>query len=240
MKRDTQNNPVVVGALLCILAGAMVVTIQRMRVDDGPQVVVRQTTPSASAAPASAQYASLRETAARDPFFHPILLRVAPSPPDKAPSRQPQDELPSRTPRGLRPAFPFGLPSLRPLADSGADAAPSADRRATDGPITSKNLAPPSQTPPPDSPEQNLVRSLKLTAVVGGVHRSAVIEGAAALPMTVRVGDRIETLRVVAVNPREAVLSGAHGIWTLPLASASKEEADPAPAPPKENADAGR
>lgn len=84
---------------------------------------------------------------------------------------------------------------------------------------------------PEEDPEQRLVRSLRLTAIIDGSRRMAVIETAGSRPATVGMGDRIGTLQVTRIAVREIVLSGEHGVWTLPIEISSALSSAPEPAP---------
>jgi len=212
MRLQTEGtNPAVVAALLVILAGAVVATVVQLRPEAGP--VVTPVASAEAAAPAPAVQIRAVARASRDPFFHPVLRR-APSPPSDA--AQSTSSLP-------RPAaYPVLPPRAAPWT-SGARASRDGESPAGRGPA-----APPA---PPTGPEAETAEaapdSWRVTAVIGGTDPVALVEGAGGQPAAVRRGDELAGLRIAAVSPREVVVAGPRGLWTLAVGAgpaASVEE----------------
>ncbi|HZO89753.1 MAG TPA: hypothetical protein VFB38_15600 [Chthonomonadaceae bacterium] len=227
MKAKSKNNPIVVGALLCILVGSIAMTIQQMRRDNGPAAPVTQTA-AVPAGTATVEPVPLEpEPPVRDPFSPPALRRPRAQAAVGA-------QRPARPPLRPGPA-PASLPVLttRPLPVS--QRSPQNLSVPPTGSAAIKPDAAPVRSEPPaaaastEDLERSLVEKLRLTAVIDGPQRSAVIEGAGPQPRTVRVGDHVATLQIAAVNAQEVVLVGRNGLWTLPLMSSSAPSSDPAP-----------
>lgn len=176
----------------------------------------------------------------RDPFSHPSL---APKPPPVAPENPPlppgnsPGSLPKSpggmTAEGARQTVPpssrqIGIPQpgsttmlpgipvhpplgVRPLDSSQTDpskrtAGNSANRTADNAPLTSTDAA-----------EAKLAQSLKLTAVIQGEQPAALVDRAGKGTQTVRVGEKIGSLKVAAIRAKEVVLEGSASLWTIPL-----------------------
>ena len=233
-QNPNQNNPVVIGALLVVLLGAVVVIFRSFV----PQNELAFTPAPKPAAPPSSGAASSDAAAltpvARDPFFHSDIQRIAASgekliaPISAAPSEG--------------GAFASGSPFESPLA-SGESLTTNPTAKDKIKPVA-KNAAPaPPKRPVPPDPtlaENALTQTLRLTAVLGGGRPRAIVEGFGSQPVVVSAGDTLGILRVVAVRAQEIVLSGKSGLWTIPLQSAAPAEAALPPAPIEPAADSAR
>ena len=76
MKKQSENNPVVIGALLVVLAGAVVV-IFRSFTPQSDLIFMPAPAPAAPSVSAASPLESGTLTAARDPFFHSDIQRIA-------------------------------------------------------------------------------------------------------------------------------------------------------------------
>lgn len=242
MKIQTKNNnPVAVGALIIVLGGIVARTFTLMRGAGSPVVTVVAASSATPTAPSPRPVAAtVIEKTIRDPFSHSALRREE-APPSAA-SGSPGASVWEKIAALPAPVSGGSLPPMPPLA---AGRLPLPGR----APLPPIAVAPVVPAALPDTSaahrrrEESLRAKLRLTAILGTAAPSAVIEGADTQPITVRRGDRIESLRVVAVNEREVVLEGMRGLWTLPLATPNNEtagnEADKHPdLTPKENVDA--
>jgi hypothetical protein len=218
MKREKQNNPIVVGALLCILVGSVTKTLLDLRSQGASAGVV---TPIAStqAVPVNLSPSSYRPPR-RDPFFHTSLPRT---------SLQTDSGVPDETPFGWSGiGGPNALATLgiQPLAgaaqQTGLEARTSPSGKAQTA--ASPGNVPDEKQVAADEQERRLVQGLKLTAILGGQRPQAVLESPLFGVKTLGLGDAIETLRLTAIHPQEVVLEGEQGIWTLPLGSEAEEK----------------
>lgn len=265
MKIETKdNNPVAVGLLLCVLAGTVTMTIRQLLPQDVPVVAVTAaataaapaagTTASGAESAPPVLWQGARRSSRRDPFYHPILsvrigaranpaapavvaaagnraFSTAPAPPNFSQGLNVAVVKPGALRESVSmPAAPAtpGRPQKRGVS---VPVSPIVKRAGNAPPRFARLTAP----QPVRDIEAELSAKMQVTAIFGMSQRSAVIEGAGADPITVRVGDRVQMLRVVAVNEYEVVLAGARGKWTLPLQAAPEGAADE-PAP-EENTD---
>lgn len=216
MKKQNQNNPVVIGALLVVLLGAVVVIFRSFV----PQTELTFTPAAAPAPPASlaaAPEAPGTLTVERDPFFHSDIRQVATA--DGRLAAPPG--LPTGADAGMF-SSPFdnstGLSGTSPVSPTGKEKAKA----------VTKNRAPSAaKSPAPLDPalaENAWAQSLRLTAVLGGSRPRAIVESAGSQPAVVSVGEEIGILRVVAIRAQEIVLNGKSGFWTIPLQSAAPAE----------------
>ena len=223
-QKQNQNNPVVIGALLVVLAGAMVV-IFRSFVPQNEPTFTPAPPKSADAAPASA--AAPESPLERDPFFHSDIRRIAA---EGEKLTAPKSGAAGEGDGAFAPSGPFDSP-LAPNGNPPAN--PAGKNKAKSGPKT--HLPPAAKTPTPPDPaiaENAQAQSLRLTAVLGGTQPRAILESAGNSPVVVTVGDEIGILRVAAIRAREIVLSGKSGLWTIPLQSAAPAETGAAPSEP--------
>ncbi len=229
-----QNNPVVIGALLVVLGGAVVVIVRTV-MPQGEATVVSNVKagngmqPANGAAPVAAVSAAADTgplRLERDPFFHSDIQRIAAL--DEKLIHVPNAPL---SPAGDDFQTDGGYEGLS--ASGGALTATSAAKGASKPTVKSAAPKKPSVPAPPDPAiaENALAGQLRLTAVLGGNWPRAIIEGFNAQPTVVRMGDAIGMLRVVAIRAQEIVLSGTSGLWTIPLQSAAPAAAPDQPTP---------
>ncbi len=243
MKIETKdNNPVAVGLLLCVLAGTVTMTIRQLLPQDAPVVAVAAaataaaTTPVAeNAPPPPVLWQGARRGSKRDPFYHPILstrigARANPAAPAAGRSVFSAAPPPPNFAEGM------GVAVVKPgvLREPTRVPAPAAPKASPQKQVVVLSAPMRKQTgsaqPPVVLPVRNaeaeLSAKMQVTAIFGINQRSAVIEGIGTEPITVRVGDRVQMLRVVAVNEYDVVLAGSRGKWTLPLQAAPEGAAD--------------
>ena len=228
-QNPNQNNPVVIGALLVVLLGAVVV-IFRSFLPQNELTFTPAPSKAADAPAAAAPEAPGALTLERDPFFHSDIQRIAAGEKLIAPESGPADASAgtfpasgpfddSLTPGASPPANPAGKDKTRPsVKNAGTPAVKGA------------------ASPDPAIAENAFAQSLRLTAVLGGSQPRAILESAGSQPTIVHAGDAIGILRVVAIRAQEIVLSGKSGFWTIPLQSAAPSETA---APPTEPTAAG-
>lgn len=224
MKLNTQNNPALTAVLLLVLAGAIgFIALELRQRAASPSVVLAASPAAAAGAPVAVPpppaVGMTREESDRDPFARPPAPPVLPSPAISSPAAASV----SAAPLPPLPAAPvaFGLralPSPTPLslAASRPAAAPNVPRRNRDGEIGKDGGVAKAARTAADS-----LRGLRVSAILGeGSRASALVEGGADGPQTVRAGDTIGGLRVVGVQETQITLAGAHGLRTLPLTDA--------------------
>jgi len=223
MKIEKSNNPVAVGALLLVLT-IIVGRILWMVIGRGSSLsaasplVVRSVSPAADA-PRAENLTPRRLTVrtGRNPFASLAGRASETASPGRAaalvsPRTAPESVI-APLPTIPIPAGPtLQIPvrsSRRPPLSAGARI-----RRV------------PHQTVIMQDQSQEILKTLKLTAILGGTEPMAVIQTARPEPLTVHVGDSVEGLQVAAINDHNIVLSHQGELWTLALESG----ADAAPA----------
>ncbi len=230
MKQEQKNNPVVVAALSTVFVGAVGLTIFQMR--GGGDVPSPQLTPVSATAVehGGVQAFRVQETAvrspksgfrlaglrpSRDPFFHPAV-RAARGPKGLT------GDGGRLTEAGFRPTSVFHPPS--PLLGPSAGALPPL--QAAPGSLGPAQIdVRPLRQPATPRPAPVAARpAVKLTAVIEGSRRTAIVETPGSGPTSVRVGDRIEGARIAAIHDEEIVLSDDQGFWTVSLLSPDPKE----------------
>jgi hypothetical protein len=226
MKTTKKNNPVVVGALLGILAVVFFLLMKQMGGGDAPATLTPVADTHADDAPkTTAAIASQGQQ--RDPFDHPALHRITKDgmpAQSLTPEAQAAQEAARMTPPGSKvPGPPASGPKISalpilpdrtqahaalPVGTAPGATVPTGPRPAGSGAHVSVQEA--------DDP----LKGWHLTATIGGQHPRAVIEGAGIGIYRVGVGERVRALQVVAIHEREIVLSDAHHLYTLSLMSA--------------------
>jgi hypothetical protein len=218
MKREKQNNPVVVGVLLCILVGSVTKTLLDLRSQGEASPVVTQI--------ANTQEAPVKLAAApyrlppRDPFFHVSLSRVSLPTSEGAPGEAASSWPDTPGQNGLAT---LGIAPLEGATHQTVSETVAAGKAQT---TVAPGNEPDEKQPAPDEQERTLVQGLKLTAILRGQHPQAVLESPVFGLKTLRLGDTIETLRLTAIHAQEIVLEGEQGIWTLPLGSLAEKKND--------------
>lgn len=217
MKKQNENNPVVIGSLLVVLAGAVVVVFRSFVPQDD---LVFTPAPAAAAAPAVAPPDLGTLTLTRDPFFHPDIQRIA--------AAGEKLEAPVGVSAADGGAFPASDGFDNSLSLNGGGNAPINPMLKTPAksPVKTNPTASTKRPalPDPAAAANDFAQHLRLTAVLGGGRPRAIVEGGTSQPVVVSVGDPIGVLQVVAIRAQEIVLSGAGGLWTIPLQSAAPTE----------------
>ncbi len=238
MKIEKSNNPAAVGALALVLAlivgrilwmmfghGATVAAASTVAAAPSP-ITAASTTPGAPAAPAARTMPVAAGTPAPETYpvssavtpvttRNPFSVTVRPTPAMPRAFGGPQTPAAHRAATGptamsLMPLPPLpvrvsesrlGAGALRPAAARGLDALP------------------PHQSAAKGQTES--VPTLKLTAIVAGTERLAVVQTTSAEPVILRVGDTIDGMRLLAIHEQDVVFARGNGSWTLPLQSAA-------------------
>lgn len=227
MKIQKSNNPLAVGALLCTLALIVGRTIWLVTRGDGSaQMVSAAVTPAAAVSPqpqnavpdAAPRPVPASPTAppAQHSARNPFALRHAASAKSAA-MRQAPPPAPSH------PAGKDAVPEVRPLP---VGPLPVPSRPAGPPQARTAALAPPAPAPDP-------LQNIRLTAVVDGTRRMAVLQTTDPQPLIVHEGDTVQGLRVTAIHDTEVVFTREGKSWTLPMQTADTPiTVTPAEAPP--------
>lgn len=220
MKIQKSNNPLAVGALLCVLALIIGRTIWLVTRGDGSaQMVSAAVTPAAAVSPSQnvmpdsttpsvpAHSAPALLTAPTTPRSarNPFAARRATPPPAPIAAKQIVT-----TPVKIHPAATAALTEVRPLP---IGPLPALSRPAGPPQTQTAAFAPPAPAPNP-------LRSIRLTAVIDGTRRMAVLQTTDPQPQIVHEGDTVQGLRVAAIHDTEVVFTRDSQSWTLPMQTA--------------------
>lgn len=194
MNFTKQNNPVVIGLLVVILAGALVVVFQQVKKVQASMAMHRvapadapsQTTSTAVASDHAMLDSYVRPAFDDDPFKTPIL-------PTHAGQASPLPRM-ERIPTFTSTPQPL---TIRPLPLP----APRVDKAASK---------------PAAAVDQDIA-ALKVTAVLKGQRETAIIEGAGTDPVAVSIGGKVGAYRVMAIHDDGVVLASRTGIYTISL-----------------------
>ena len=224
MKKQEQNNPVAIGALLVILCGALVFIVRSLVGKSDPPPVTATPVPANAAAASGIQWEPGLQAGGRNPFFHPAIREMALEA-EKRKDKSLNGGLPSGViPGGKGSASPL-LPGgkIAPVAvlDPKGGLANPKSRVSMTHPAKGDGTTP--AAPDPALAEKEAALRFQVTAIFGGANRHAVLDDGKKR-QTVSVGDRVRNLRVAAIHDREIVLAGEHGFWTIPLQTGATEE----------------
>ena len=213
MIRTNKDSPVALGIMGVILVAALFFVGKSLMGGRRQQQGARQREVSGSTQTGTSRgVAGVMPASERDPFSSPLLTDIKLVQPGQGPELGPRTGI---QPSVLAPIAPVrGIRRRVALAPIKLDGvrAPSGE-----GPASMK-----AGGPLPED-ENNLARSLRVTAIVLGANPYAVAEPAGAAPCTLHVGEKYHALRLVAIHASEIVLKGQSGLWTLPLATAETE-----------------
>lgn len=228
MKIQKSNNPLAVGALLCVLTLIVGRTIWLVTRGDGSAQMV-SAVPTPPAAPVSGLHPAAPDVVSPSAVAHssapsaPLPARPnstrnpfavhRPSPPVPA---QGVSERTAAAPTKSQPTGDFSIAEVRPLPPLSVGPLPVS---------RSVGLRPLSQTAKtaalaPAPPEPDPLQNIRLTAIVDGTRRMAVLQTAAPQPLIVHEGDSVQGLQVTAIHDREVVFTRDGKSWPLPLQTA--------------------
>ena len=224
MKIQKSNNPLAVGALLCVLAVIVGRTVWLVTRGDGTaQMVSAVATVPATAGVAEPHAATAAATSsvlpatkptpprsARNPFVTRTPRRTASATPAAGAAEPPATVPPKEHATGkadasqVRPLPPLPIAPL-PLSRTGQQpAGPTPQTAALSAPV----------------PESDPLQNVRLTAIVDGAKRMAVLQTTDPQPVVVHEGDTVQGLRVAAIRGADVVFTRGDRSWTLPLQTA--------------------
>lgn len=248
MKVQKSNNPAAVGALLLVLTAIIGRTVWLVTLGDGSAQMA-----SAVVAVPTASIASISRTPTPEtprfsaptpqrsvPVFahsarNPFAMHVAPYAPSHTPPKGITAPQAAPPPNGS-PLGGADVTQVRPLPPLPVGLLPvlRASKRPAKPMFHSAAVSPP-------LPEPDPLSNIRLTAIVDGIRRMAVLQTTDPQPVVVHEGDTIQGLRVAEIHDREVVFVRGDKSWTLPLQTADTSVTvttnDAAPTA-QENADA--
>jgi hypothetical protein len=232
MKPKQQNNPVLLGVLSVAFVFILIRIFKTLTgggdlppAPANPEAAAQEGSKTVALQSASAKFLSSVKGSQRDPFDHPHLLQLAEA--EIAKQKQANGEAMSiPTPKAIAQSRPFargsfrvGLPSIAPPSLGSKpilsgfthpQSAQSVPDAATTG---SQSSTAQTTTPVPI----DLTEKWRVTAILGGSHPTAILEGAESTPRTIRVGDEFQGYHIAAIRKNEIVISSARRVLTLPL-----------------------
>lgn len=223
MKIQKSNNPLAVGALLCVLALIIGRTIWLVTRGDGSAQMVTAV-PSATAQASVASPMPRVLIAPQNSASSPMPSPAAPprsarnpfathhaTPPN--PSLKSPAERTATPPVNAHPANDADLSAVRPLPVAPLPVAPPPATRLVGSQPRTAALTPPVPTVDP-------LLNIHLTAIVDGTRRMAVLQTTDPQPLIIHEGDRVQGLHVAAIHEKEVVFTQGDTSWTLPMQTA--------------------
>lgn len=246
MKIQKSNNPLAVGALLCVLALVLGRTVWLVTRGDGDAQMVTAVPTGPKTADVPPSGAPTAATPASVPQGSTAKIAVAPVPKSArnpfvsraarpAASRPTADGAVEQKPTEPPPSRAVQAAEVRPLSPLPVGLVPIPQTNGRPRPQTVPVV--PSPIP---APKTDPLLNIRLTAVVGGAQRMAVLQTTDAQPVVVHEGDLVQGLHVAAIHDHDVVFARGDKSWTLPLQSADTTAtviSDAAPTT-QENADA--